>query len=227
MLFGVPRTHLPRMLLPIGEFEKPKVREMAKQFGLPVFNKPDSQEICFVPDNDYAGLVESRRPGAALTGAVVDGGGRKVGEHGGQHRFTIGQRRGLDVALGYRIYVTGKDPATNTVTVGPKEDLMRSACTAGEANWLIDPPKEWMPVRAQYRYNSDAVSARVRAIADAEGGTHSGRKGRFEVRFDEPQEAVAPGQAVVLYDHATDTTLLGGGWITTTEKSANPPDDAA
>jgi tRNA-specific 2-thiouridylase len=213
VLFGVPREHLPHMLLPIGGLEKPRVRELARGFGLPVFDKPDSQEICFVPDNDYAGLVERRRPQAPRAGRIVDRSGEQVGEHGGQHRFTIGQRRGLDVALGRRVYVVGKDAATNTVTVGEKEDLLCGSCVAGEGNWLVDAPRAELRCWAKYRYNTPACRALVRVLEDGGAPTPSGRTGRFAVQFDEPQEAVAAGQAVVLYSDTDPDQVLGGGWI--------------
>jgi tRNA-specific 2-thiouridylase len=178
-----------------------------------VFDKPDSQEICFVPDNDYAGLVERRRPGAASAGKIVDREGREVGEHGGQHKFTVGQRRGLDISLGYRVYVVNKDAASNTVTVGSKQDLMSAGCTVGEANWLVDEPRGDVRCFAKYRYNTPAAAARVRVVDASDLKTPSGRKGRFEVVFDGPQEAVAAGQAVVLYSLEGQDQVLGGGWI--------------
>lgn len=224
VLFGVPRDQLSHMMLPIGGLRKPRVRELAHEFGLPVFNKPDSQEICFVPDNDYAGFVEKRRPelAAAQTGGeVLDPEGRVVGRHAGQHRFTIGQRRGVGVALGYPVFVVGKNPAENTVTIGPREMLMSSQCEAGEANWLTDPPPpgEWRKCLAKYRYNTDAVAAEFAVSpSSAEAVTtaspsYSGRTGHFQVRFEYPQEAVTPGQAIVLYDRVEPEWVLGGGWI--------------
>jgi tRNA-specific 2-thiouridylase len=215
VLFGVPRGELAHMLLPIGGMEKPRVRELAREWGLPVFDKPDSQEICFVPDNDYAALVERRRPGLGAPGAVVDPGGRVIGEHRGQHRFTIGQRRGVGVALGWPMYVVGKDARANTVTVGPREMLMSRTCEAGEANWLVESGefRRWREVLAKYRYNTPAVAARARVLPDGTGATPSGRTGRFEVEFVSPQAAVAPGQAVVLYDASETDEVLGGGWI--------------
>lgn len=219
VLFGVPREQLSRMMLPIGGMQKPAVRALAERFGLPVFDKPDSQEICFVPDNDYAGLVESRRPELAKEGTIVDGSGRVVGSHAGQHRYTIGQRRGVGVAFGHPIYVVGKDPASNTITVGERESLLASSCIAGEANWLVSEDElaadseGWFACRAKYRYNTPAVAAQARLLSDGAGATPSGRCGMFGVRFDEPQYAVAPGQAVVLYDAAYPEAVLGGGWI--------------
>ncbi|MCC6677337.1 MAG: tRNA 2-thiouridine(34) synthase MnmA [Phycisphaerales bacterium] len=215
VLFGAPRERLREMLLPIGGLHKPQVRDLAKQYGLPVFDKPDSQEICFVPDNDYAGLVDRRRPDAAREGPLLDAAGRRIGTHDGQHRFTIGQRRGVDISLGYRVYVVDKDPATNTVTVGPRELLAADSCTAGEANWLADPPPvgEWTPVFAKFRYNSTPVPGRVRRLDDDPAPTPSGRVGLFQVQFDSHQQAVAPGQALVLYDLNAPERVLGGGWI--------------
>lgn len=218
VLFGMDRTQLGQTMLPIGEFEKPLVREMAARFGLPTFDKPDSQEICFVPDNDYAGLVERRRPELAKPGAVVDVSGRRVGTHGGQHHFTIGQRRGLSVALGYPIYVVSKDSKSNTVTVGERADLECRGVEVGEANWLADVAArsggEWFEVRAKFRYNTPAQAGRARVTDDAEGAeTPSGRMGRFEVEFDEVQFGVAAGQAMVLYQADRPERVLGGGWI--------------
>jgi tRNA-uridine 2-sulfurtransferase len=224
VLFGVPRAQLTRMMLPIGSMLKPDVRDLAAKFGLPVFNKPDSQEICFVPDNDYAGLVERSRPDLAKPGRIVDETGAAVGTHDGQHRFTIGQRRGLSVSLGYPIYVVGKDATTNTITVGPRERLLSIACDVGEANWLRDEHDFAQPRRAlaKYRYNSDPVPATAQIVRDespAAARTHSGRTGKFRVNFDDPQAAVAPGQALVLYDAQSPDVVIGGGWIERTTKA--------
>ncbi|MCB9848636.1 MAG: tRNA 2-thiouridine(34) synthase MnmA [Phycisphaeraceae bacterium] len=206
VLFGTPAEKLAVTRLPIGEFEKPAIREMAKVRGLPVFNKPDSQEICFIPDNDYAGYVERRAPEAAQAGAILTTEGVEIGAHRGQHRFTIGQRRGLGVASTDPIYVIGRDPATNTVTVGSRDDLRAPGLLATELNWLVGVGDlaSWRPVAAQIRYNSDAVPALARIDADTD---------TLEIRFDESQIAVAPGQAVVCYDAETNQRVLGGGWI--------------
>jgi tRNA-specific 2-thiouridylase len=206
------RARLERTLLPIGGYRKADVRAMAKEMGLPTFDKPDSQEICFVPDNDYAGLVERRR-GEAVSelppGAVVDAAGNKVGEHGGQHRFTIGQRRRVGVALGYPVFVVGKDVEKNTVTVGPREMLFARGLSAGEVNWLIDEPVsgEWRACSAKVRSNSKPTAARMRWQPD---------RGELEVEFEEAVEAIAPGQAVVVYD---GERVLGGGWIRGVERA--------
>jgi tRNA-specific 2-thiouridylase len=222
VLFGAPAEELARTILPIGAMAKSRVRERAAAYGLPVFDKPDSQEICFVPDDDYAGLVERRRPQAAAAGAIIDEQGTRVGAHAGQHRFTIGQRRGVGVALGHPIYVIDKDPAANTVTVGPRERLLAASCTAAEANWHIDPSGGWLPCLAQHRYNSAAAPARVRPLPDGPPGARSSRTGRFEVVFDRPEQAVTPGQALVLYDRARPDVVLGGGWITSATRPGQP-----
>jgi tRNA-specific 2-thiouridylase len=215
VLFGAPRERLAEMVLPIGEYAtKAEVRDLARRYGLPVFDKPDSQEICFVPDNDYAGLVERRRPELTVEGRIVDREGNALGTHAGQHKFTIGQRRGVGVALGHPIYVVEKRPETNEVVVGEADDLLSSSCTVGEANWLINEPapNQWFEVLAQHRYNASAVPARVR-VTDADGRGPSGRARSFEIVFDQPERAVTPGQALALFDRADPSLVLGGGWI--------------
>jgi tRNA-specific 2-thiouridylase len=200
VLFGAPKARLSEMLLPIGGYQKSRVREMAKEFGLPVFDKPDSQEICFVPDNDYAGLVKRKTPGAVVPGRIMDTSGKFLGEHEGQQHFTIGQRKGVRLALGNRMYVVSKDALNNTVVVGDKGDLRADGLIAGETNWHIEPSDSWMPCTAKIRYNAQPVAAEVRSTAADE----------LELRFIEPQFAVAPGQAVVCYD---GEALVCGGWI--------------
>ncbi len=220
VLYGAPRERLAQMLLPIGEYAtKAEVRAIAERYGLPVFDKPDSQEICFVPDNDYAGLVERRRPELRVKGRIVDLHGERLGEHDGQHRYTIGQRRGLGVAAGEPVYVVDKDPGTNTITVGGNTDLMARSCVAHEGNWLIDEQtlRDWTPVLAQHRYNSAPVPARVRVLDREDFDTPSGRSGCFECVFDEAQRAVTPGQALAIYDLARPEMVLGGGWIETVD----------
>lgn len=216
VLFGASPERVERMILPIGEMPKAQVRALAKELGLPVFDKPDSQEICFVPDNDYAALVERQRPDLARPGEVLDEQGNVVATHQGQHRFTIGQRRGVPVALGHRIYVVHKDAATNAVTLGSREALRVASCEVGEANWLQPVSAAPARVRVQFRAHAAAVAAAITPLSDGADATPSGRLGRFRVDFDEPQEAVAPGQALVVYDAATNQIVLGGGWIRAT-----------
>jgi len=233
VLFGSRPAQLRHMLLPVGGYHKTDIRAMAEQLKLPTFNKPDSQEICFVPDNDYASFVERRTDGGFAPGHIVDTAGNVVGEHAGHQRFTHGQRRGVGVALGYPLYVVEKDPASNTITVGGKGDLLSDACRASQANWLLDPSNTpglpadadgWIECQAKVRYNSQPVPAHLRAIEDC---PHKPRAQRseapdkhphpdLEVRFDQPQEAVTPGQAVVCYgpaDSPWQDDVLCGGWI--------------
>ena len=201
VLFGSPRERLDHMLLPIGELTKVQVRQIAQDLDLPVFDKPDSQEICFVPDNNYADLVNRRSPGQVRPGRIVDTAGRQVGTHEGHQRFTIGQRRGVGLALGRPMYVVDKDARTNTVTVGEKDQLLTDGCAADQSNWLIDPPfGQWLSCQVKVRYNSHPAPARVRATGDDS----------LEVGFEQAISAVTPGQAVVCYN---GDQVLGGGWI--------------
>ncbi len=201
VLFGSPRDRLDEMLLPIGDMRKADVRQLARDLNLPVGDKPDSQEICFVPDNDYARLVERRSPDDVVEGDILDSRGQVVGRHPGHQHFTIGQRRGVGVAFGYPIYVIDRDPDSNTVTVGGKDDLLAEGLTASQTNWLIDDvPGDWRACGVKVRYNSPPSPGRFRVPSP----------GTLEVRFDRPVSAVTPGQAVVCYD---GDRVLGGGWI--------------
>jgi tRNA-specific 2-thiouridylase len=193
------------MMLPIGDMTKEAVREKAASLDLGVHAKPDSQEICFVPDDDYAGLLERRDPSQFTKGCIVDGEGNELAHHEGHQHFTIGQRRGLGVAMGEPRYVVEKNPLANTVTLGIRSDLNAHACTAGEVSWHRPPESGWMPCTAQIRAHGAALSATVRA----------GENRCIEVRFDEPHSAVAAGQAVVCYE---DDLVLCGGWIDTVER---------
>ena len=201
VLFGMSRETLAHTLLPIGGYEKHEVRAIAEELKLPVFNKPDSQEICFVPNNDYAGLVRRRSPETFRSGEFVTAQGQVVGQHEGHQHFTVGQRKGLGVALGYPIYVTHIDPASNRVTVGEKDALMKSTLIARQLNFLSDEIHS-APIRctAKIRYNHSPQQATA-SLIDLDTLT---------VTFDEPQSAITPGQAVVLYQ---DERVVGGGWI--------------
>lgn len=203
VLFGMSRATLEHTLWPIGEYEKPAVRQIAQDLRLPTFNKPDSQEICFVPNQDYAGLLRRRAPDAFRPGELVDPAGRQVGTHDGHQQFTIGQRKGVGVALGYPVYVVDIDPANRRVTVGDRADLLRRGLVARQVN-LLSPGAAAAtdrPCLAKIRYNSPPQPARFSVRADQD---------EIEVVFHEPQAAVTPGQAVVLYD---GDVVLGGGWI--------------
>jgi tRNA-specific 2-thiouridylase len=202
VLFGITPSALKHTILPIGGMEKSEVRKIAEELKLPVFNKPDSQEICFVPNQDYAGLVKRRSPDTFKAGEVVTTAGEVVGHHEGHQHFTIGQRKGLGVALGHKIYVVDIDPASSRVTVGDKEALFKRSLVAHQINVLHEPLRDGhaRPCQAKIRYNHDPQPATVLLSGDDE----------LTVRFDEPQTAITPGQAVVVYD---GDRVLGGGWI--------------
>jgi tRNA-specific 2-thiouridylase len=197
------RQALEHTLLPIGGYEKHDVRAIAEELKLPVFNKPDSQEICFVPNQDYAGLVWRRSPETFRAGELITAAGQVVGTHEGHQHFTIGQRKGVGIAFGYPIYVVDIDPASNRVTVGDKSMLARDGLIARQVNFLSSRPRAAggrMKCLAKIRYNHQPVPATLRVSGEDE----------FELRFDQPLTAVTPGQAAVLYD---GDMVLGGGWI--------------
>ena len=201
VLFGVDRRMLQRMLLPVGQYEKRQIRKFAVQLGLRVADKPDSQEICFVTTGKHAEFVRQHRSGEIDTrGEFVTTGGRVLGRHDGIERFTIGQRKGLGVALGERAFVVRIEPDTRRVVLGKREDLARRELTADRTNWLCDPPSGPFRCHVKIRYNAPVASA----VAEVLPGR------RLAIQFDEPRYGVAPGQAVVCYD---GEQVLGGGWI--------------
>jgi len=204
-LFCVREENLARTLLPLGAMKKSAVRALASEAGIRTAEKPDSQEICFVPGNDYRKLLDEhgveRHPGA-----LVDTAGKTLGAHEGTEHFTIGQRRGLGVAAGVPLYVVEIAPATGTVVLGTAEECGSRALEAGELNWIgFDPPRAPFRAEVQVRYRHHAVPATVE-LAGA----------RARVVFDAPESAVAPGQGAAFYH---GERLLGGGWIASTEKA--------
>jgi tRNA-specific 2-thiouridylase len=200
VLFGVQREYLARMLLPVGGFQKPEIRRRAVELGLRVADKKDSQEICFVASGKHDEFVRAHRTGQATSGEIVTTEGRVVGMHKGIERFTIGQRKGLGVAMGEPYFVVRIEPETRRVVIGRKAALARRELTARRMNWLVDPPAAPFRCEAQIRYNSTAEAATAEILPD----------GRLSVVFDQPRYGVAPGQAVVCYD---GQRVLGGGWI--------------
>ena len=201
VLFGTPQSMLQRMILPIGEYTKDQVRHMAREHGLLIHDKPDSQEICFVPDNNYGRLVAERSPDQVRPGKVLDVQGNVLGEHPGHQHFTIGQRRGLNLAVGHPVYVIDKNPATNTVTIGEADRLLAAGLEADQTNWHVDSPTGPMRCQVKIRSMSQPAPATVIVTGDS----------TLRVEFDEPMSAVSPGQAVVCY---AGDELIGGGWIT-------------
>ena len=190
VLFGLRRELLRHVLLPVGGFTKLAIRAMARDLGLPVHDKPDSQEICFIPDDNYLRFVRERKPNLQTPGEILDEDGTTIGSHQGIEGFTIGQRRGLGIAVGEPRYVVQIEPTTHTVTVGRREALNRPGLLASRFNWQIEPPIEPVRCLAQIRARHQAVTATIEAQPND----------RARVIFDEPQSAVAPGQVVTLYD---------------------------
>jgi tRNA-specific 2-thiouridylase len=213
-LFGLTQQQLSHSLFPLGELSKQTVREIARRRGLPVAEKPESQEICFVPSGNYVQFIEAYRAesgaapagsgqdaGADPSGELVTASGRVLGHHDGVHHFTVGQRRGLGVAAGRPLYVLEIDPASRRVVVGDDSELRRDRCDVREVNWIAGErpagPIEAM-VRIRYRHEPAA------AVIEPQGATAA------RVRFCAPQRAITPGQAAVFY---SEDVVLGGGWI--------------
>jgi tRNA-specific 2-thiouridylase len=199
VLFGINRQILPHILFPVGDYDKATIRELAHEAGLNVADKPDSQEICFIPDNDYAGFIDRYTSRPDTSGELVTVDGTVVGHHDGYERFTVGQRRGLGVTFGSPRFVVEIDAETRRVVIGTHEDLARTELEADQTNWLVDVAAEFA-CEAKIRYRHPGAAARVERLPGD----------RVRVTFDEPQFGVAPGQAVVFYD---GDRVLGGGWI--------------
>jgi len=201
-LFSLTQDQLASAVFPVGDLPKDEVREYARQRRLPVADKPDSQEICFIPDHDYRSFVTKSVPEAAREGAFVDESGQVIGRHAGIHRFTVGQRKGLGLSspTGTPLYVLSLRPTAQQVVVGPKTSLERTRLTASDVNWIVAEPSGTLRAAAQIRHHHQAAPAAVRSLGE----------GRAEVVFDAPQLAISPGQAVVFYD---GDAVIGGGWI--------------
>jgi tRNA-specific 2-thiouridylase len=199
-LFSLTQDQLSRAVFPVGDRPKHEVRDYARSLGLPVAEKPDSQEICFVPDDDYAAFIARRSAQLPAAGVVVDESGRVLGRHAGIHRFTVGQRKGLGLSTSAPMYVLALEPRDSKVVVGPKSSLERTTLTASGVNWIIEPPAGELRVAAQIRHRHTAAPATVRAVD----------RSRAQLVFDQPQTAITPGQAVVFYD---GDVVVGGGWI--------------
>ena len=200
-LFSLTQEQLARAVFPVGTLAKSEVRSQARRLGLAVAEKPDSQEICFIPDGDYASFIERQEPAVVRGGAIVDERGQQLGSHAGVHRFTVGQRKGLGIASTIPLYVLRIDADAGNVTVGPRDALEQTRLTASGVNWIAsDAPASPVRVAAQIRHRHKAASGVVRALSGD----------RAEMIFDDPQPAITPGQAVVFYD---GEAVVGGGWI--------------
>jgi len=201
-LYGLRQEHLALARFPLGDWNKPAVRALARRHGLPVHDKRDSQEICFIPDNDYPAFLAREVPDGIRPGPIADTAGRVVGRHEGIHRFTIGQRKGLGIASGEPRYVVRLEPETATVVIGRHADTLRRRFIVRDVNWIAADPSEG-PQAATVRIRSThrGAQAHVEPIGDGSSA---------RVEFVEPQSAITPGQAAVFY---RDEIVLGGGII--------------
>jgi tRNA-uridine 2-sulfurtransferase len=198
-LFTLIQEQLSKIIFPVGEFEKRRVRELANYFELPVAQKHESQEICFIPDNDYAGFLE-RNGLSQSPGEIVAVDGTVLGHHSGIHRYTIGQRKGLGIAWKEPLYVVSIDRKQSRIVVAEESELKRSHLTAVRSSWVQVPTKSKFRASCRIRYRHTPAPCLVSLNSEE----------CFEVSFDQPQFSVTPGQAAVLYD---GDKVLGGGWI--------------
>lgn len=201
VLFGLSQGQLSYTLFPLGNFTKQQIREKAKELNLRNFNKPDSQEICFIPGHDTQGFLREALKGRDLSGRILDDQGNVLGTHSGIFQFTVGQREKLGINRGKPSYVTRIEPTSRDILIGDREDCMAKECRAEKVNWQAwDTLTESVRVQAKIRYKHPKTPAVVFPSED----------GGVKVVFDQPQSAVTPGQAIVFYE---GDTVLGGGWI--------------
>ena len=204
-LWGLPQDQLARTVFPLGHYEKSRIRELAVKFGLTgVAQKPDSYEICFIPDNDYKRFLRDRVSGLderVRNGPIILSDGTEVGRHNGYPFYTIGQRHGLNLALGYPVYVSAIESETNTITVGPREELFKQSLLANKINYVKYPSiSEELSATAKIRYKDPGAPCLVQGTSN----------GELHVSFTEPRIAITPGQSVVVYE---GEDILAGGWI--------------
>jgi tRNA-specific 2-thiouridylase len=199
VLYVMSQDRLGAAMMPLGEYTKVETRQVAADLGLSVANKPESQDICFVPFKRYTEFIERYAPEVLQPGPIVNRDGTVLGEHRGIALHTVGQRRGLGVAAGQPLFVTGLEPSTNTVIVGGADELLQSNCVLEDVNWIAGAPEQEINAMAKARYRSQEVPCRVRREGDA-----------WHVEFEQPQRAITPGQALVLYE---GEYVLGGGTI--------------
>jgi tRNA-specific 2-thiouridylase len=201
MLFALSQEQLSRIRLPLGTIAKTRTREIAHEAGLSIADRKESQEICFIPGDDYRVLLRERSPESFSPGEFRTVDGKRLGHHEGHQNFTVGQRKGLGVAMGKRMYVVSIDPEQNRVVLGEEEDLLRRGMRITGLNWVsIEPPEAPLEADVKVRYGQDPVPCRIEPGRD-----------RADVSFSEPQKIITPGQAAVFYD--AEGRVLGGGWI--------------
>lgn len=202
-LYHLNQQTLGHFLMPLGEYTKTETRHLAREFGLSVADKPDSQEICFIPDNDYKRYLNDHAPGSIRPGNMVDTSGKTIGRHAGLPLYTVGQRKGLGLAVGHPLYVVALDYAKNELLVGTDQDVFAGELIADDLNWiLIDQLEDTLSVKAKIRYSAMPADATLTPYAE----------GKVHVSFSTPQRAVTPGQSIVFYD---DDIVVGGGIIQT------------
>ncbi|MDH3999615.1 MAG: tRNA 2-thiouridine(34) synthase MnmA, partial [Desulfuromonadales bacterium] len=199
-LFTLTQEQLRYVRFPLGGMTKEEVRGHATRLGLRVAEKPESQDICFVPDGDYVRFLEEQRGAGTMNGDIVYVDGQVLGKHQGTYRYTVGQRRGLGLSWPQPLYVVAIDAEKRQVVVGEKQHLAIGACILKQVNWFIEPPKSALSTHCRIRYRHHEVVATVIPLAD----------GAFQVDFAEPQKGVTPGQAAVFYEN---DRVIGGGWI--------------
>lgn len=205
-LYNLTQEQLSKTLMPCGAYEKEEIRKIAEEIGLRVANKPDSQEICFVPDDDYAGFIEESIGKKIPEGNFVTADGQVLGKHKGIIHYTVGQRKGLDLPMGRRVFVTELRPETNEVVIGEGSDVFGNILYANRLNWMgIERPEKAIEVDAKIRYNHKGARCIVEVIGED----------LVKCTFPEPVRAITPGQAVVFYD---GDIVLGGGTIIGTKK---------
>jgi tRNA-uridine 2-sulfurtransferase len=199
-LFNLSQQQLSRAMFPLGELTKPEVRELARKYNLPVAQKPESQQLCFLQGEPQGSFIQQRIPNIAREGFMIDTQGNVVATHEGVHHFTIGQRRHLGVAAGVPQYVVALDPTNNVVRIGSNEELMTASMKVDRVNWISrEAPSEQIRASVRIRYKHEESPASVTPNSTG-----------YVVEFDQSQRAITPGQAAVFYQ---DDLLLGGGWI--------------
>ncbi|MDP9234307.1 MAG: tRNA 2-thiouridine(34) synthase MnmA [Actinomycetota bacterium] len=206
VLWMLTQNQLSRSSFPVGAHDKTETRRIAADLGLRTAAKPDSQEICFVPEGDFDAYVGDHMHEATRPGPIVDSGGRVLGEHRGIGRYTVGQRKGLGISLGVPVFVTGVDANANAIVVGPRSDLGVSELVVDEVSFVAEGPEAGCEVLVQHRAHGEVTPGSLHPVSD----------GRVLVRYDEAAEAVAPGQSAAFYDAASPDELIGGGIISST-----------
>lgn len=205
VLYPISQEQLKHILFPVGIFTKEQVRVKARELGLPVASKPDSQEICFIPDNDYAGFLKGQIPQAARPGPITDKEGHVLGKHKGTLFYTVGQRKGLSISAKEPLYVIAIQPEMNTIVVGGKQEVYGHRLTASDLNWIaVAKPGKPFTAKAKIRYHHQEAEAVITPL----------RGDRAYIEFREPQAAITPGQSIVFYE---GDIVIGGGTVELTE----------